>query len=142
MDIIGNGKLSVIYDAEILSIIYSTFKNLGFEDFTIRINNRKILNGFFGSLNITDTVDVLRTIDKLEKIGEKGVASELVDLELSNDAVDNILNFIKIQGNDEGKLQALKSLNIETDTFREGIDELTMVAGYIKTFGVRRETTP
>ncbi len=136
VDIIGNGKLSVIYDAEILSIIYSTFKNLGFEDFTIRINNRKILNGFFGSLNITDTVDVLRTIDKLEKIGEKGVASELVDLELSNDAVDNILNFIKIQGNDEGKLQALKSLNIETDTFREGIDELTMVLGYIKTFGV------
>ena len=51
VDIIGNGKLSVIYDAEILSIIYSTFKNLGFEDFTIRINNRKILNGFFGSLN-------------------------------------------------------------------------------------------
>ncbi len=136
VDIIGNGKLSVIYDAEILSIIYSTFKNLGFEDFTIRINNRKILNGFFGSLNIKNTVDVLRAIDKLEKIGEKGVTAELTDLGLSKDATCKILSFIKIQGSDEEKLEALKSLDLKTEIFQEGIKELATVIDYIKSFGV------
>lgn len=136
VDIIGNGKLSVIYDAEILSIIYSTFKNLGFEDFTIRINNRKILNGFFGSLNIKNTVDVLRVIDKLEKIGEKGVADELNDLGLLNDAIERILKFIRIQGSDEEKLQALESLNLEAEIFQEGIEELETVTGFLKSFGV------
>ena len=127
VDIIGNGKLSVVYDAEILSIIYATFNNLGFKDFTIRINNRKILNGFFASLNITNTVDVLRTIDKLEKIGEKGVSSELKAVGLSEDAISKILNFIKIQGTDQEKLRALKFLDIKTEIFQSGIDELTTV---------------
>ena len=109
VDIIGNGKLSVIYDAEIPSIIYSTFKNLGFEDFTIRINNRKILNGFFKSLKISNTEDVLRAIDKLEKIGEKGVVKELADLGLVQSTIDKILDFMKIQGSNTEKLQALNS---------------------------------
>lgn len=136
VDIIGNGKLSVIYDAEILSIIYATFKNLGFEDFTIKINNRKILNGFFAFLNIKNTTDVLRIIDKLEKIGEKGVSQELMDLGLSKDTIDKILNFIKIQGSDREKLEALMSLDIETEIFKDGIEELTTVINYVKSFGV------
>jgi len=136
VDIIGNGKLSVIYDAEILGIIYATFSNLGFKDFTIKINNRKILNGFFASLNITNTVDVLRTIDKLEKIGQKGVINELKELGLSEDTINKILNFIKIQGNDQEKLQALKSLNIETAIFQKGIEELSTVIDYVQSFGV------
>lgn len=139
VDIIGNGKLSVVYDAEILSIIYATFNNLGFKDFTIRINNRKILNGFFASLNITNTVDVLRTIDKLEKIGEKGVSSELKAVGLSEDAISKILNFIKIQGTDQEKLRALKFLDIKTEIFQSGIDELTTVIDYVKNFGVPEE---
>ena len=73
VDIIGNGKLDIINDAEIPRVIYSTFKDLGFDEFTIKINNRKILNGFFKSLEVENTVEVLRAIDKLEKIGEKGV---------------------------------------------------------------------
>lgn len=136
VDIIGNGKLNVIYDAEILSIIYCTFKNLGFENFTIKINNRKILNGFFSSLGITNSVEVLRTIDKLEKIGEKGVIDELINLGLSRDAVTKILKFIQIRGNDEEKLQSLKSLNIESQIFQEGIKELITVTNYTKIFGV------
>lgn len=136
VDIIGNGKLSVIYDAEILSIIYATFKNLGFEDFTIKINNRKILNGFFAFLNIKNTTDVLRIIDKLGKIGEKGVSQELMDLGLSEDTIDKILNFIKIQGSDREKLEALMSLDIETEIFKDGIEELTTVINYVKSFGV------
>jgi len=136
VDIIGNGKLNIIYDAEILSIIYSTFKNLGFKDFTVRVNNRKVLNGFFESLNIADTLEVLRTIDKLEKIGEKGVRDELKDLGIVDTTIDKILDFIKIQGSDQEKLEALRALNIESEIFREGIEELETVIGYVKSFGV------
>ncbi|HHY42038.1 MAG TPA: histidine--tRNA ligase [Thermoanaerobacterales bacterium] len=136
VDIIGNGKLSVVYDAEIVSIIYATFNNLGFKDFTVRINNRKILNGFFASLNVQNTVDVLRTIDKLEKIGEKGVISELKGIGLTENTIDKILNFIKIQGTNQEKLQALKSLDMHTEVFQNGIDELTTVIEYLNSFGV------
>ena len=77
IDIIGNNSLDIKNDAEIPSIIYSTFKELGFDSFTIKINNRKILKGFFNSLNIEDTTLVLRSIDKLDKIGVDGVEKEL-----------------------------------------------------------------
>ena len=107
VDIIGNGKLSVVYDAEIPSIIYATFRNLGFEDFTVKINNRKVLNGFFASLNISSTADVLRSIDKLEKIGDSGVRAELKELGLPESIVDKILSFIKIQGRAMGKSSKL-----------------------------------
>lgn len=136
VDIIGNGKLSVVYDAEIPSIIYATFRNLGFEDFTVKINNRKVLNGFFASLNISSTVDVLRSIDKLEKIGDSGVRAELKELGLPESTVDKILSFIKIQGSDGEKLEALKALDIANEIFREGIEELETVIEYVKSFGV------
>lgn len=136
VDIIGNGKLSVVYDAEIPSIIYATFRNLGFEDFTVKINNRKVLNGFFASLNISSTVDVLRSIDKLEKIGDSGVRAELKEIGLPESTVDKILSFIKIQGSDEEKLEALKALDIANEIFREGIEELETVIEYVKSFGV------
>lgn len=136
VDIIGNGRLSIIYDAEIVSIIYSTFKNLGFGNFTIRINNRKILNGFFGSLNIEDTTEVLRAVDKLEKIGEKGVISELSKLGLSNDTSHEILKFVKIKGTNEEKLASLKALNLTSAMFKEGIEELEKVTEYAEAFGV------
>lgn len=136
VDIIGNGKLSVVYDAEIPSIIYATFRNLGFEDFTVKINNRKVLNGFFASLNISSTADVLRSIDKLEKIGDSGVRAELKELGLPESIVDRILRFIKIQGSDGEKLEALKALDIANEIFREGIEELETVIDYVKSFGV------
>lgn len=136
VDIIGNGKLSVVYDAEIPSIIYATFRNLGFEDFTVKINNRKVLNGFFASLNISSTADVLRSIDKLEKIGDSGVRAELKELGLPESTVDKILSFIKIQGSDGEKLEALKALDITNEIFREGIEELETVIDYVKSFGV------
>src|SRR5699024_5367033 len=74
IDIIGDGELSIINDAEIPSVIYTTIKELGFDNFTIRINNRKILNGLFTELKLEDkSVDIMRIIDKLEKIGKDNV---------------------------------------------------------------------
>ena len=136
IDIVGNGKLSIINDAEIPSIIYSTFRELGFDSFTIHINNRKILNGFFDSLNIKNKTDVLRIIDKLDKIGLGAVKEELSDLGIENSALQKIIEFINIEGTNDEILNALNKLNISNETFKTGLDELAKVCYYIKCFDV------
>lgn len=136
IDIVGNGTLNIINDAEIPSVIYSTFKELGFDSFTIKINNRKILKGFFRSLDIEDSTYVLRVIDKLDKIGIEKVEVELKELGLYTDAIERIKEFIAIDGSNEEILETLKGLNIEDEIFVEGLDELTTVVKYINLFGV------
>ncbi|MCX7710434.1 MAG: histidine--tRNA ligase [Clostridia bacterium] len=136
IDIIGNENLSIINDAEILSVIYSTFKALGFDEFTIRINNRKVLNGFFESLGITEKADVLRTVDKLEKIGEGAVTEELKALGLKDEAVEKILKFIKLKGSDAEILQSLRDMRVENELFQLGLEELNKVSEYIRYFGI------
>lgn len=139
IDIIGNGSLSIINDAEIPSIIYHTFKELGFEDFTIRINNRKVLNGFFEGTDVEDRKGVLRAIDKIEKIGEDGVRKELQELGLEDSKIDKIINFINIKGTKNEIIKSLKELDIENDVFKEGVYELEKVVHYIKSFNVPDE---
>lgn len=140
IDIIGDGELSLLNDAEIPSIIYTTFKELGFKDFTIRINNRKILNGFFESLNLVDiSTDVLRVIDKIEKIGEENVRVELDEIGVNSDAIDKIINFILIEGDDREKISKLENLEITNPVFTEGLSELKEVVENIKLFGVPDE---
>ncbi len=137
IDIIGDGELSIMNDAEIPSIIYTTFKNLGFDDFTIRINNRKILNGLFEYLNIVElSTEIMRIIDKLEKIGKENVKLELLKLNIEEEIVDKILEFISISGDNEEKIEALEKLNIKNEVFEKGLFELKEVVKYIRLFGV------
>ena len=137
IDIIGDGELSIMNDAEIPSIIYTTFKNLGFDDFTIRINNRKILNGLFEYLNIVElSTEIMRIIDKLEKIGKENVKLELLKLNIEEENVVKILEFISISGNNEEKIEALEKLNIKNEVFEKGLFELKEVIKYIRLFGV------
>jgi len=139
IDIIGNGSLDIINDAEIPGIIYSTFKDLGFDAFTIRINNRKVLKGFFQNLGIEDSQGVLRSIDKLEKIGEDGVVKELEGQGLSKETIDEIISFISIKGSNEEIIERLKALDIDNDTFKLGVEELEKVSRYVGIFGVPEE---
>ena len=140
IDIIGDGELSIMNDAEIPSIIYTTFKSLGFDDFTIRINNRKILNGLFEYLNIVElSTEIMRIIDKLEKIGKENVKLELLKLNIEEEIVDKILEFISISGNNEEKIEALEKLNIKNEVFEKGLFELKEVVKYIRLFGVPEE---
>ncbi|WP_066507616.1 histidine--tRNA ligase [Abyssisolibacter fermentans] len=136
IDIIGNEKLSLVNDAEIPAVIYSTFKELDFGDFTIKINNRKVLNGIFEEYNIENKVDVLRIIDKLEKIGQEKVEKELIDLGLTEDTVKKLLTFIMIKGTNNEIIGKLKALNVQDSMFCEGLYELGEVVKHIKAFGV------
>lgn len=137
IDIIGDGELSIINDAELPSVIYNVFKELGFDDFTICINNRKILNGLFESLEQKDnSTEILRIIDKIEKIGKEAVIEELGKIEVSKESIDTIINFIEIDGITDEKLQKLQDLNIENETFKLGLEELTQVVKNVRLFGV------
>lgn len=139
IDIIGNGSLDIINDAEMPGIIYSTFRDLGFDAFTIKINNRKVLKGFFQHLGIEDSQEVLRSIDKLEKIGESGVIKELEDKGLNKDIIDEVINFISIKGSNLEIIESLKGLNIDNEIFKLGVEELELVNRYVGIFGVPEE---
>ncbi|CDB31895.1 histidine--tRNA ligase [Clostridium sp. CAG:575] len=137
IDIIGDGELSIINDAELPSVIYTVFKELGFDDFTIRINNRKVLNGLFESLNQKgNSVEILRIIDKIDKIGKEAVIEELEKIEVDEESISKIMTFIGIEGATDEKLQKLKELDIQNEMFETGLDELTQVVKYVRAFGI------
>ena len=140
IDIIGDEQLDLINDAEIPSIIYYTFSKLGFSDFTIKINNRKILNGLFESLNVEqNSINILRIIDKIDKIGEEKVKKELKDIEIEDNVIEIILNFIKISGSTADKIKKLEELantKVNNEIFKKGIEELKDVVKNVELFGV------
>lgn len=139
IDIIGNNSLSIINDAEMPSIIYSTFKDLGFDSFTIKINNRKILNGFFESLGIEDKMSVLRAIDKIQKIGSQAVKEELSEQGIGDSAIESIMAFIGTKGTKQEILSALENMAVDNEEFRQGVSELSEVVRYIGCFNVPDE---
>ncbi len=138
IDIIGDGQLDIINEAEIPSIIYKTFSKMGLNRFKIRINNRKVLNGFFEMLGLSERCgDVMRTIDKLEKIGADKVRQILLDdCGASEAQADEIIKFITISGGTEGILEALKAYEGKNEVLDLGIRELTTVVKYMEQFGV------
>lgn len=140
IDIIDKDELSLLNDAEMPSIIYSTFKELGFDNFTISINNRKILNGLFESQDLKEkSTEILRIIDKIDKIGKGNVIREIKELGVEQEKIDVIMNFISIEGNVEDTIKALRELNIDCELFTTGVNELEEVAKNINLFGVPKE---
>ncbi len=137
IDIIGNDTLDLIYDAEIPSVIYYVFQKLNLGKFTIRMNNRKILNGFFESLGLlSNASDILRVIDKIDKIGREAVQEELVSLGLDENRISKILSFLTITGTNADKIAALKGLGIDCETFQVGLQELETVIESLRSFQV------
>lgn len=137
IDIIGDTKLDIMNDAEVPSIIYNIFTSLGLDDFTIRINNRKVLSGFFEILDLSENVtDILRIVDKIEKIGPDAVAKELEDLGASSEQCREILKFISISGSTQQVIEQLRAYSNKSAVFDAGVDELEAVANGIAAFNV------
>lgn len=138
IDIIGDGKLDITNEAEIPSIIYQTFTALGLTRFQIRVNNRKILNGFYAMLGLTDrSGDIMRTVDKLDKIGPHKVRACLMDdVGLTGEQAEEIMRFISITGSNDQVLSALDGYRSRHELFDQGLDELTTVTRYLAAFGV------
>ena len=139
IDIIGDGKLDISNDAEIPAVIYRTFTGLGLKRFQIRVNNRKVLNGFYAMMDLTNKSNlIMRTVDKLDKIGVAQVKELLMgqDLELTHEQADEIMNFIAISGTNAEVLAALDKYTGRHPMFDEGLAELKTVAENLAGFGV------
>lgn len=137
IDIIGDGTLDIMNEAEIPAIIYKTFTSLGLTKFKIRVNNRKILNGFFEALGLLDrAADIMRTIDKLDKIGAEKCRSLLIDGGIYSSHADEIMGFITIPGSGGQQLAALKQYSGRNETFDAGLSELSAVVANLPEFGV------
>ena len=135
IDVIGTNN--VLVDAEIPSVIYEVFRQLGFEKFTIKINNRKILTGFYESLGLKDQAEaVLRVVDKIDKIGQQGVRKELLALDVVIDTIEALFVFIAIQGEIDEVLTRLGQLGIKNTIFQSGLTELGKVTNAMLMLGV------
>ena len=141
IDIIGDGSLDIINEAEIPAIIYHTFTALGLNRFQIRVNNRKLLNGFYAMLGWEHKAgDIMRTVDKLPKIGAEKVGLMLHDdLGLDQDAVGDIVEFMAISGSNQEVLSALEGYRGRNEVFDQGLDKLNTVVKYLSDFGVPQE---
>ena len=139
IDVIGDGKLDIVNEAEIPSVIYRTFTRLGLTRFVIRVNNRKILNGFYAILGLSAlSGEIMRTVDKLDKIGPEKVRGLLTDPEIGVPAAaaDEILRFIAIRGTNAEVISQLETYRGRSEVFDAGLDELKAVTRYLAEFGV------
>ncbi len=138
IDVIGDGKLDIANEAEIPAVIYSTFTRLGLERFQIRVNNRKILNGFYAMQGLAEqSGEIMRTVDKLDKIGPEKVRGLLIeDAQLTEAQADEILKFIAIRGTNAQVLEALEGYAGRNELFDLGLEELKTVTKYLAAFGV------
>ena len=141
IDVIGDGELDIMNDAEIPAIIYDVFSAMGLKRFQIRINNRRVLNGFYSMLGLTEqSGEIMRTVDKIEKIGPDMVRAILVDdIKLTGEQADEILKFIAITGTNDEVLAALKGYCGRDELFDRGYEELSTVIKYLGGFGVAQE---
>jgi len=137
IDIVAEGELPLINDAEIVKVIYEVFTKLDLGRFTVRLNNRKLLNGFFADLDLSrEASDILRIIDKMDKIGRNQIQELLLAFEIEAEKITKILNFVSIK---ENVIKELEALNIKNEIFNEGLSEMKEVISYLNDFGVPAE---
>ena len=141
IDIIGDGKLDILNEAEIPAIIYKVFRGFGLSRFQIHVNNRKILNGFYTMLGLTEkSGDIMRTVDKLDKIGADKVKLILLeDCGLTENQAEEILKFIAISGSNSQVISALEGYAGKNEMFDQGLAELKAVTANLSAFGVPEE---
>ena len=141
IDIIGDGKLDVLNEAEIPAIIYQVFRGFRLSRFQIRVNNRKILNGFYALMGLTEkSGDIMRTVDKLDKIGAEKVQNILItDCGLTEEQAAEILKFIAISGTNAQVLSALEGYTGKNEIFDQGLLELRQVTDNLAAFAVPEE---
>ena len=134
IDIIGHNDLSIYNDAILPFVMYKAFEKLDLPALTFHINNRKLLNGFFQSLEIDDTTEVLRTIDKKDKIGIDKTQSLLTEI-VGADKAGEILAFIQNPAEGHDLIESLKEFD-GNDLYKDGLEELAIVYDYMLAFGV------
>jgi len=135
IDIIGDGSLSIMNEAEVPGVIYKCLKSLGLESFVISINNRKVLSGLYEILELSDiATEIMRVVDKLNKIGVEKLSKTLVeDLGLSQEQTNELIYFVSSEDNPFDIMEKYKGRN---ETFDKGFEELEALQKHLAGFGV------
>ena len=138
---IGNGTLSLLHDAQMPSIIIHIFKQLNIGDFRVRINNRKILLGFFAGLGLGEqqAQSVLKIVDDLEKLPHKVIITQFEAAGLDGDTQDLLFHFLRLEGKNRDKIKALKDLSVQDQMLMQGIEELETVLTALENMGVEEK---
>ena len=135
IDVIGSE--SSLIDAEFPAVINEIFDQFNFGEFTIRINNRLVLNGFFEGIGLSEmSADVLRVIDKMEKISREDLIGELEAIGLTSEQVKSVIGFTEISGTNDEILESLENLDIENETLRDGVMKLRRLIEALRTMRV------
>lgn len=134
IDIIGHNDLAIYNDALLARVIFEAFNRINFPNITFHINNRKLLNGFFKSLEIEDSTEVLRTIDKKDKIGIDKTKTLLTEI-IGEDKANKTLEFINADNENTEILDNLAGF-ADNDLFKEGLEELKTLYDYMIKFGI------
>jgi histidyl-tRNA synthetase len=135
IDIIGSN--SPLVDAEFPVIINEIFERFNFGEFTVRLNNRRILSGFFESLGLSDAVrGVLRIVDKMEKLSRDDITEEFRKIGLNDDQINRVFDFTSIAGSNDDVLQRLNELEVDNDNFKQGVSEITTVVKTLRLMGM------
>ena len=127
IDVVDAGTLAPHFEAEMPLVIADVFERFPIGDFVIRVNNRKLLSGFYAGIGITDVQETLRTVDKLDKIGPDAVRELLVTHGLSNEQADACLRLAQIATPDTSFVEQVRALGVEHPLLDEGIADLTQV---------------
>ena len=140
IDVIGKDWLSLYYDAEMPYCVYKLFKEMDIGKFTIRINNRRVMNGFFEDLGLFEASGkIMRIVDKAEKITEQELVSAFEELGLSKPQIDSIMRFTSIKGDVDSVLDSLDSLKLKNEQFLLGLSELKSVTEIMAQMGTHKD---
>ncbi|WP_417373625.1 histidine--tRNA ligase [Glutamicibacter protophormiae] len=128
IDVVGEGTLPFSYDVELALTIADALSALPIGDFRLRVNNRKLAEGFYRGLGLEDPDAVLRAIDKLEKIGGDAVAKILMEeVGATREQADAALALAKIRTMDTSFVEQVRALGVQHELLDTGLDELTQV---------------
>lgn len=140
IDIIGNGDLSLMNDAEIPAVIYTVFKKMNIGKFIIRISNRKLIVGLTQNLGIEDmATEVMRVVDKIEKVGPESFIELLKGIGLEETSINEIIRFVGITGTNDSIISQLENLGIQNPLFIDGVQELKKVIALIRNLDIPDE---
>ena len=135
IDVIGSK--SPIVDAEFPAVINEIFEQFAFGEFTIRVNNRKVLGGFFEELGLSDrSVETLRLVDKIEKLSREELTEEFVKIGIDAEQVERLFAFVTIEGDNSEVIEQLQALDVKSELFAEGVSELSTLVEALRTMGV------
>lgn len=138
IDVVGDKELPLMVDAEMPSVIYQIFKEMNIGSFVINLNNRKILQGYFSFYGLSSHCvnEAMHAIDKLEKIGVDKVREIMLDNGIEASVIDNIIDFVSVKKTVDETIKHLQFSNVDNEMFKQGVDELVQVVGYMDALGV------